>query len=135
LKSIGELSVISIDPANRTATVHVQWEGLPDMYRDWPRKGPYQTPWIKWVEETDPDVAFVVIDGRFISVRRGSRMYEILRGVALHESPLASMSSHLRRAVKLEAITNIAALTTAGINGRFQSPALPRADLRPALPE
>jgi hypothetical protein len=130
LKWAGELSVLSLDQANRTATVHVRWEGLPDIHREWPKQGPYQTPWIKWAERLDPGVAFVVIEGRSISVRRGSSMYEILKGVALHESPPASMSSHLSRAVRLEAITNIAALTAASINAQFRSPALPRADLR-----
>jgi hypothetical protein len=130
LASFGELSVVSLDPANKRATVRVSWEGLPDVYREWPKQGPYQTPWIKWVEQVAPDVAFVVIDGHSISVRRGSRMYDILREVALHESPTASMSSQLRRAVRLEAIAHMAALANAGLNGKFQSPALPRAGLR-----
>jgi len=121
------IRVESIDPIKRVATVQVQM-GVANLPRDWPLQfGPYQTPWIKWLDTIRGDHALAVVNGGAVTIPRGGIAHQILEKLALSQSTSGLASERLRASVQHEAIASIAALSQEWLRSQeFGEPAQPR---------
>jgi hypothetical protein len=109
------IHVSSIDTTNEIATVSLGRAPaqIPQVF---PPEGPYQTPWIKWLEATSRGDAVVILDGKTVSIPRHSAAYRILENVALYESGSLLLSPQLQAAIKEEALNNVARLSQTEIS-------------------
>jgi len=128
------IRVESIDPINRVATVRVQ-EGRANLPHDWPLHGPYQTPWIKWLDIIGGDLALAVVNGGAVTIPRGGIAHQILEKLALSQSTSGLASERLRASVQHEAIASIAALSQGWLRSHeFGEPAQPRVQHHDPVP-
>jgi len=122
LGSGSRLSVSDIDLEKRTATIHFS-RVPPQIPREWPKSGPYLTPWVKWVPIADHQSS-IAIGGRDVMVEPGSVGHRILESLFLYQSADLAHDGRFARAIKLEALRQIVERTTVEIErSRFQSPA------------
>ena len=63
------IRVESIDTTNQVATVSLA-RAPAQIPRIFPQEGPYQTPWIKWLEAASLGEAVVILDGKAVSIPR-----------------------------------------------------------------
>ena len=118
------IRVKAIDTTNQVATVSLA-RAPAQIPRIFPQEGPYQTPWIKWLEAASLGEAVVILDGKAVSIPRNSPAYGILENVAMigNSSPL--MSERLQTSIREEAMTNIARLSQTEISTPlFRNPAM-----------
>lgn len=124
LGSSTSLSVIEVDWPQRTATLHFS-RVLPQIPREWPKSGPYLTPWVKWLSLIERDQPLVVVDGREIKVRPGSVEHAILRGLALYQSSELATDARLQQVIRAEALTQIGSVAATEVDRKqFRSPAM-----------
>jgi hypothetical protein len=117
------IRVKSIDAANEVATVSLG-RAPAQIPRVFPQEGPFQTPWIKWLEASSLGEAVVILDGMAVSIPRHSPAYGILENVAMigNSSPL--MSERLQTSIREEAMSNIARLSQTAVSAPlFRNPA------------
>jgi hypothetical protein len=128
------IRVESIDPIKRVATVQVQMS-VANLPQDWPLYGPYQTPWIKWLDTIRGDHALAVVNGGVVTIPRGSIAHQILEKLALSQSTSGLASERLRASVQHEAIASIAALSQGWLRSQeFGEPAQPRVQHHDPVP-
>jgi len=112
------ITVLEVDSASETATVRFGRQPA-QIPREWPKTGPYQTPYIKWSDVIGANEALLVVHGKPVVVSVGSPMHRILESVALHESGGSLASKQLISAIRNEAVSNIATVAQEQL-GRLQ---------------
>jgi hypothetical protein len=124
LGSFFGIRVKSIDTANQVATISLA-RAPAQIPRQFPQEGPFQTPWIKWLEAASLGEAVVVLDGKAVTIPKNSPAYRILENVAMigNSSPL--MSEQLQTSIREEALSNIAKLSQTEVQAPvFRAPAI-----------
>jgi hypothetical protein len=118
------IRVKSIDVANEVATVSLG-RAPAQIPKVFPQEGPFQTPWIKWLEAASVGEAVVILNGAAVSIPRSSPAYGILENVAMIGSSHPLMSERLQISIREEAMTNIARLSQTELSAPlFRSPTI-----------
>ncbi len=117
------IRVNAIDTANEVATVSLA-RAPAQIPRIFPQEGPYQTPWIKWLEAASLGEAVVILDGKAVSISPNSPAYGILENVAMIGNSHPLMSERLQTSIREEAMANIARLSQTEVSmPLFRNPA------------
>jgi ketosteroid isomerase-like protein len=104
------IRVAEIDPANRIASVQIILQ-QPQISREWPKQGPFDTPWIKWSEVQSGEISLLITGGRVISFSKRAVWHNVLENIALfHDKSLDQVSPRLRAAIRDEVLRNVASL-------------------------
>lgn len=107
LGSSHSIKVTEIDLENRIATIQILVE-QPELPREWPIQGPYQTPWIKWQEIENGLSSLLVTNGRPYYFPKNGFWHKMIENIAHYNDQLLNnLTIQNRSAVKIELLQNM----------------------------